>query len=144
MGDLTRNLSRHEFACGCGCDDYPAVDYWLVYAVQDSVDYFCVKLGVDKLILDVHSGYRCKIHNAYIWGKRNEALKAKGIPEQKPAFKSKHIEKKAIDYSIRGVPAKELYDYLCWKHPKNMGIGLYTNRVHLDSRQGKARWESKV
>ena len=35
MGDISKNISRHELECHCGCG-FNTVDYSLVIAIQDS------------------------------------------------------------------------------------------------------------
>ena len=38
------------------------------------------------------------------------------------------------------IEPKELYDYYDKKFFESHGVGLYSNRVHIDTRKKKARW----
>lgn len=60
MGDLTKNLSRSEFACKCGCG-LDAIDPDFVSCLQWIRD----KAGFPLLIL---SGCRCSHYNASLKG----------------------------------------------------------------------------
>lgn len=125
MGDLTPNLSRHEFQCKCGkCDEQSPVDFELVTVIQDSADYFAKKLGLPRVTVVVHSGYRCPWWNGKEGGAKD----------------SYHPKKLAADYSILEVSAKDLYSYLVQKYPSTYGIGEYKSWVHVDTRQLRARW----
>ena len=144
MGDLTKNFSRKEFACGCGCNDDPTLDYEMISVVQNCVDHFAIINKVDKLIVTVRSGYRCDRWNAYIWGKRNASREARGLEAEKPSWNSMHTTGKGIDFSIRGISSDAVYSYLDNSYPDKYGIGKYPNRTHFDSRPEKARWQSST
>ena len=141
MGDLSDNFSRHEFVCGCGCDKEPTIDAEMINVVQDCVDHFS-RLNDRRMYVTVLSGFRCKLWNAYIWGKRNMARVAKGLEEEKPAWNSKHTTGKAIDFTIRGISPDAVYNYLDKKYPNKYGIGKYPDRTHFDPRTEKYCWES--
>lgn len=139
MGDLTKNLSRHEFACECGCG-FDTVDYAVVLMIQGAVDYFGIKY--DSLIkVDISGGNRCEEHNEVIQKKYNP----KYIPY---SSKTQHKKAKAGDIKIHylsggdwiAVSPLEMYEYFDKKYPNSIGLGLYGNRVHVDSRNNKARW----
>lgn len=134
MGDLTRNLSRHEFACKCGCG-FDTVDFELVNVLQDAVFHFESKYG-NRVIVSITGPNRCIEHNRKEGG-------AEG---------SKHITGKAADHkffivsesgSRKQIDPVEVYDYYCHKYPNKFGIGIYSNRVHIDSRSGKGRWDAR-
>jgi uncharacterized protein YcbK (DUF882 family) len=144
MGDLSKNLSRYEFVCNCGCKDNPTIDAELVLRVQECVDHFTNKLKQDRLIVSVLSGYRCVQHNAYIWGQRNATRRMKGYEEEKPAFNSYHLLGQALDFTIRGIPSHDIYTYLSESYPNRYGVGKYPDRVHFDVRRDSARWESNT
>jgi uncharacterized protein YcbK (DUF882 family) len=139
MGDLSKNFSKHEFVCDCKpseckhkvavgnkwiCDQM-VVDAELIKVLQDTCDFF--SLSGEKVVGVITSGYRCDWWNGKEGGSRG----------------SKHTSGIACDWKIKGVVAKRLYDYLGTEHPDKYGIGLYSNRVHLDTRIEKARWEIK-
>lgn len=141
MGDLTKNLSRHEFACkdGCGRD---VADFELVNAVQDVCDHFANRYG--KVMVDVNSGNRCLDHNEKVQKEYNKNY----TPF---SSKSQHKEFKAGDFSFyywnngwETIPSIEVYTYLDEKYPNTYGLGIYINRVHLDTRKVKARWDSRT
>ena len=131
MGDITKNLSRHEFACRCGCgssEPHPV----LVIGTQDVVD----TCGCKRVT--VTSGTRCEVHHGYLV---NMGRAAEG---------SKHQIWQPSGYSLAADCI--FHDVLLSSalsaaraHPafKNGGIGLYLGqvpRLHLDVRDGKARW----
>lgn len=127
MGDLSKNLSRHEMACKCGCG-FDTVDIQLVEAIQDCCDHFGAEMG-SRAVLIVTGPNRCAKHNATI---------------KNAAKNSQHIFGRAMDFKIyvngEQAPPRVVYDYLADKY--QYGIGLYSNRVHLDTRtNGPARWD---
>ena len=60
MGDLTKDFSRHEFACKCGCG-YNCIDPRVVDMCQVIRD----KLGAP---VRINSACRCAKHNAQVGG----------------------------------------------------------------------------
>jgi uncharacterized protein YcbK (DUF882 family) len=75
---------------------------------------------------------RCKQHNKAVGG----------APE------SQHIYGRAVDHKIiikesgEHVSPMDVYDYYDSHHKDKYGVGLYTNRVHIDTRSGlAARWD---
>lgn len=65
MGDMTRNFSRSEFACKCGCG-FNTINETLVGIVQGIRD----SIGAP---LHVASGCRCAKRNAAVEGRVNSA-----------------------------------------------------------------------
>lgn len=84
MGDLSRNFSRHEFACKCGCGE-AEVSPFLIEVLQRLRDI----LGVP---ITVTSGRRCAKHNAAVGGAKN----------------SQHLQGLAADIRAEGWTAKDL------------------------------------
>lgn len=127
MGDITKNISRHEIACKCGCG-FDTIDYVTVSVVQGACDHFAKKLGVDRVYLYIPSACRCYIYNISVGG----------------AEHSYHLKAKAIDHTINGVKPQALYEYYDNKYPDRFGVGLYTREkfVHFDSRSGRWRRRS--
>ena len=116
---LSKNFFRHEFECPCGCgsDD---VDMRLVEALQQLRD----RLGAP---VNVNSGVRC--------AKRNAQLKDS-------SKQSQHLLGKAADIRVTGYKpeqvaseAEEIAEFA------NGGVGLYDTFVHVDVRNGRARWD---
>lgn len=136
MGDLTKNISRHEVLCHCGKCGVDTIDFETVMLVQGACDHFAEKLGVDKVILRISSGSRCQKHN-------DTPVKLGGAGGSKGSY---HKKMKAIDHHIDGVSVRDLYDYYNSLHPNRLGLGLYekpkvnTPFVHIDPRPIKARW----
>lgn len=70
MGDLTKNFSRQEFACKCGCGRN-LIKPEFVERLQMLRDRFAKR--VDDPRITVISGYRCPEHNISVEGKPNGA-----------------------------------------------------------------------
>lgn len=117
MGDLSKNFSRYEHACKCGCG-FDTVDVELNQVLQDVRDHF-------NCTVTITGPNRCKAHNAKIPGAAENSL---------------HTVGKAADFKVSGVSAKEIYKFLDSKNPGRYGLGLYSNRVHLDVREEGCRW----
>ena len=118
MGDLSKNFSRHEFACRC-CGR-AEINQRLVDALQELRD-------LAGLPVRVTSGYRCPEHNRAIGG----------------ATRSQHLLGTAADIVVRGMTPAEMYrlaeDIEAFH---NGGIGVYPDKgfIHVDVRDGRARW----
>ena len=117
MGDLTGNLSRHEFACKCGCG-FDTADVELVQIIQEVCFFF-------ESSVIINSGCRCASHN------KNEG----------GGVNSQHLKGRAADcVFIKALPI-EVYEYLTEQYPDKLGIGLYSSFIHIDTRTGCARWD---
>lgn len=117
MGDISKNFSRYEFACKCGCG-FDTVDIELIQVLEDiRADY--------GHPITISSGCRCKKHNARVGGNDN----------------SQHLYGRAADFSVEGIPASMVYTKLLAMNPGKYGLGLYPAWVHIDTRtDGGARW----
>ena len=147
MGDLTANLSAHEFACDCrytNCTSKLAAHMPLAMALQAATDYFSREYNTVARI-NITDGNRCRPNNIDIqmkWAKKTR--------EQAVKSKSKHLYHIAADHYIEvlvcgewdRVPAEDLYSYYCAQFPDSCGVGLYVGRVHLDMRKVKGRWSA--
>lgn len=100
MGNLTNNLSRHEFACKCGCG-FDSIDYETVKIIQETCDHFDSRVTIN-------SGCRCKRHNQMVGG----------------GEKSQHLLGRAGDCRFWEVTPTEVYAYLNAKYPDRYGLGL--------------------
>lgn len=118
MGDLSKDFSRSEFACKCGCG-YDTVDAELLAAVQKVRDRF----GERVKIL---SGCRCKAHNKAVGGE----------PQ------SLHLLGRAADIFVENVTTMSVKLYAEEVVGDKGGVGFYPDNkfVHIDSRGHKARW----
>lgn len=114
---LTKNLSREEFTCKCGCG-FDTADYALVTALQDLRDHF-------ERPVEISSGCRCTAHNASVGGSKG----------------SQHMKAKASDIKVRGVPPHIVYDYLDHTYAGKYGVILHQTFVHFDVRD--AEWREK-
>lgn len=123
MGDLTKNISRHEIACQCGCGE-DTIDWEVVHIVQSVANHFAFLRGKVRVVVRILSGCRCKTHNENEGG----------------AEDSMHLEGKAIDFAIDGVHPHVVYDYLNREFPDRLGLGRYASFTHVDVRPGPARW----
>ena len=110
---LTANFNSREFdckggsCCRCGCDDTP-IDTKLYRKLQILRNH-AGKIGVN-------SGYRCKAHNRCQGGSSN----------------SYHMRGQAADIRCSAISAATLA-----RRAQELGftgIGLYSNRIHVDTR----------
>ena len=127
MGDITKNISRHELKCKCGtCCGHENVDFATINAIQCACNHFAIKLGLPKVTLVITSAARCYEYNRSI-----------GSTDH-----SKHPKSSAVDHYIKEVPLEELREFYEANWFNTFGIGYYPedNFIHLDSRKEKARW----
>ena len=120
MGDLSANLSRHEFACKCGCG-FDTVDIETVDVIQGVCDHFICSVFIT-------SGCRCAEHNK----------KVGGHP------RSMHMLARAGDCKFQGVSPDLVWVYLNGKFPDQYGLGLYNSFIHIDTQStGPKRWDKR-
>ena len=141
MGDLTKNLSRSEFACECGCG-FDTVDFQLPYVLQDVANHFTVVDGMDVRIT-ITGPNRCVNHNEKVQYLYNHNY-------IKLSSKSQHLYGRAVDVKFFNRRTGEqidpdlVADYLENKYKGKFGIGRYSNRTHVDTRtNGPARWDMR-
>lgn len=116
MGDLSRNLSRYEISCKCGCG-YDSIDAETLRVFQECIDHI-QRNSETRLVVDVHSGCRCFAWNDHEGGADN----------------SYHLKARAIDFSIRGIDPTLVSLYLSRKYRGKYGVGNYPTFTHLDTR----------
>ena len=120
MGDITANLSRHEFACKCGCG-CNSMDIETVWVVQDVCDHF-------RCSVEITSAHRCFTYNR--------------TPEVGSNDESQHPQGRAMDCKFENQNPVEVHLYLCAKYPDKFGFGKYNTFNHIDTRSnGPARWD---
>ncbi len=128
MGDLTKNLSRHEFECDCGCG-FNTIDYQVVAWIQGAADHF-ERVSGRAVRVEISGGNRCSDQNERTPG---------------ASRKSWHIKARGADHRFyfrdtgEQIDPERVAKYYESKHPE-CGIGRYSDRTHLDSRGYKARW----
>lgn len=115
---LSPNFRAYEFDCnGSGCCSETKIDTELVDGLQQIRDHFGKPVNIS-------SGYRCPVHNAR-------------TPNASPT--SRHMDPAdAADIFITGVAPAEIAKYA--ESIGFLGIGLYTDFVHLDRRTKKSFW----
>ncbi len=149
MGDLSKNLSRHEMACSCGCQ-FDTVDVELVEVLQSMCDHFATNDDYQGVILMITGPNRCKTQNDHL---RDTWYASEGLRGAKTAENSQHQYGRGTDFRLywrtlegfRGlqIPPGKVADYLEEQYPGSYGIGRYENRTHLDTRtNGPARWDN--
>lgn len=117
MGDLSKDFSRHEFACKCGCG-FDTVDAELLNVLQDIRDHF------GRPII-ISSACRCDKHNKKVGGSDD----------------SQHKLGRAADINVKRMPPESVQRYLEGKYTGAYGIGRYSTFTHIDTRSnGPARW----
>lgn len=136
MGNLTKNISRHELKCKCGKCNVTIQDHELIIAVVQNVcDVIAEKYSVDKVRLIVRSPARCYEYN------RIPVID--GGPGSND--ESQHPRCNAIDVDIfvgdnHRVPPKDVFEIADKMYPFAFGMGLYSWGVHIDCRNERARW----
>jgi hypothetical protein len=115
---ISKNFRSCEFDCnGSGCCSETKIDLYLVDGLQQIRDHFGKPVNIS-------SGYRCPVHNAR-------------TPNASPT--SRHMDPAdAADIWIEGVPPIEIAKFA--ESIGFLGIGLYTDFVHVDRRKKKSFW----
>lgn len=115
---LSEHFKVSEFAChGSGCCTQVLIDERLVEYLQKIRDHFGKSVTVT-------SGYRCATHNKSVNG----------------ATSSYHMKGQAADIVVSGTAPAEVAKYA--ESIGVLGIGLYDNFVHIDTRTSKYFWYS--
>lgn len=110
MGDLSKDFSRREFACRCGCG-FDTVDAELLPVLQAVRDHFNASVTVT-------SGARCADHNRRVGGAKS----------------SQHLYGRAADIQVKGHTSREVQDWLVENYPDRLGIGFNSRFTHIDTR----------
>lgn len=107
---LSKNFSRKELDCNCGCGFIPT---------QETIDAIQSLRDAWKKPMTITSAARCKKYNGKIGG----------------AEKSQHVEGTAIDVSL---PVEDRYSFVKLAMEQGWhGIGVAVSFIHLDRRPGK-------
>lgn len=113
---LTANFAIYEFACqGSGCCTTVKIDTELVAILQKIRDHFGKPVYIN-------SAYRCAKHNRAVGGSTN----------------SYHTKGMAADIRVDGTTPSEVAKFA--ESIGVLGIGLYSNFVHVDTRKTKFFW----
>ena len=106
MGDITKDFSRKEFACHCGCgkDDICQTLVEILQTIRNEIE----------IPIIIHSGVRCEKYNAEVGGEK----------------KSAHIRGRAVD--IKCLDSRTRYN-LIWKLINRFDrIGIGKDFIHVD------------
>ena len=114
MGDISKNFSRSEMSCRCGCG-FNTVDVELIAILEDLREHF------DRPVR-INSACRCEKHNKHVGGAKT----------------SQHLIGRAADITVDDVSPIGVYTYL--SDNLSGGVGRYASFTHVDSRVNKARW----
>lgn len=150
MGDLSKRLSRNEFACKCGCG-FNQVDYELIRNLETCCDYFLQnRPDAKRVVIHINSGNRCAAYDRNL--KIKQAREAGEVYRANPK-KSEHLKGWAADFWLEyeledGAREKidddEIANYLESAYVTKHGIGRYNGRTHYDTRtNGPARWDRR-
>ncbi|MBR9699081.1 DUF882 domain-containing protein [Candidatus Woesearchaeota archaeon] len=112
---LTEHFSVKEFMCKDGCRNFRLMPE-LLFKLE------ALRKRTGKSI-KVNSGCRCAVNNA----------KAGGADD------SQHMKGTAADVIIKGMTVPQMAALA--EQFGFGGIGIYTDRIHIDTRKGKARWK---
>lgn len=126
MGDLTKNISKDEIKCNCGCG-LDRMSRGTLSVVQMVRDHFGKAVRINDAN---HCGCRCESHNAKVGGSE----RSEHLPDEDGVCH-------AIDFHVEDVPNIEVYGYIDGIFPNGLGLGLYNSFVHVDDRLAKARWD---
>ncbi len=121
---LTKNFSKSEFECSCGCE----MPLEVLHQVQKVANQLQVLRTETGKSITVNSAYRCFKHNKAVGG----------------VSSSQHILGKAADIVIKGEDPEVTFDLIdLFINEGEMlqgGLGSYSNFTHYDIRKYKARW----
>lgn len=113
---VATNFKVREFGCKDGSDAV-FMHPMLVDILQQIRNHF-------KKPVIINSAFRTTIHNKSVGGAKN----------------SQHLYGCAADIAVSGVSPKKVAEYVETLLAGKGGIGVYSNFVHIDVRDKKARW----
>ena len=136
---LSNNFSRSEFKCPC-CS-FDTVDSALIAILQDVSDHFS-SIYDERVVVRITGGNRCRRHNDKL---REQFRSSGGLIGADTSKNSQHIYGRAADFKVItklvGIDPADIFEYLDRKYGDTVSLGLYGNRIHLDTRtMGGARW----
>jgi len=122
---LTKNFSKSEFECRCGCDMPKDV----LNNVQKLANQLQIIRNKVNVPITINSAYRCPKHNSIIGGAKS----------------SQHLQGKASDIVIEGYSNDDVADLIeeliASGDILQGGLGRYNSFTHYDIRKTKARWD---
>ncbi len=144
MGDITKNLSRSEFACPCPRHE-DAVDFEVAFVIQECIDHFQALYPDKQVKSHFNSANRCLEYNRTLVDSKGNRLSEDS---------SQHVLYKGVDFflydgntgsysSAKHIDDNDVADYLEDKYQGKYGIGRYVGRTHFDPRKIEARWDRR-
>lgn len=118
---LSAHFKASEFDCPCGQCNETKINTDLVELLEDVHNVITEILG-HEFPIKVSSGYRCETHNATVPG---------------AVSGSQHPLGNAADVII----PNKYHQVISILVGKRGGVGFYPDRLHIDCRGSKARWE---
>tara|TARA_R110000796_G_scaffold83859_2_gene183112 strand:+ start:424 stop:810 length:387 start_codon:yes stop_codon:yes gene_type:complete len=122
---LTKNFSKSEFDCSCGCE-MPTDVLQQVQKVANQLQILRNTIGKS---IAINSGYRCSDYNDNV---------------VKGAKNSQHKLGKAADIVAKGIEPTIIFDLIDYAINNSEmlqgGLGNYSSFTHYDIRKNKARW----
>lgn len=124
---LTKNFSKSEFECKCGCE--------MPQDVLDNIKIVAEQLQIVRNKLNkpikINSAYRCPEHNALVGGAKN----------------SQHKLGLAADIVVKGMSPNGVFGFINKLMALGMiklgGLGQYNTFTHFDIRDNYARWDNR-
>jgi len=124
---LTKNFSKSEFDCSCGCD----MPKYVLNNVQKVANQLQALRNIVGKSITVNSGYRCPEWNTKVGGVKT----------------SQHILGKASDIVIKDMTPDDVAHLIEQMIDSGDmlqgGLGRYNTFTHYDIRKTKARWNFK-
>ena len=122
---LSKNFSKSEFECRCGCEMPKDV----LNNVQKLANQLQIIRNKVNVPITINSAYRCPKHNSIIGGAKS----------------SQHLQGKASDIVIEGYSNDDVADLIeeliASGDILQGGLGRYNSFTHYDIRKTKARWD---
>ena len=122
---LSKNFSKSEFECRCGCEMPKDV----LNNVQKLANQLQIIRNKVNVPITINSSYRCPKHNSIIGGAKS----------------SQHLQGKASDIVIEGYSNDDVADLIeeliASGDILQGGLGRYNTFTHYDIRKTKARWD---
>ena len=127
---ITKNFSKSEFDCKCGCE--------MPLEVLSNIKIVAINLQILRDYVDapitINSAYRCAKHNKAIGGSK----------------KSQHKLGKAADIVVHSFSPDEVFDIVQNLRRNPMlkgvifqGLGRYDTFTHLDIRNNYTVWDKR-
>lgn len=130
MGDLTKNISRHEVACKCGKCEFRIQDHEsIINMVQAVCDRVAIMKQTDKVQLEITSAARCYNHN-----------KAIGSNDESQHLRCTAMDFKIFAHDVQVKPSVITAVLDLWFHHEG-GAGEYETFNHADMRGVRTRWK---